>query len=255
MNNYLTIINNKLQNYKARILRKRPARLMNKNTIISFTFDDFPVSAYVNGGAILELYGMRATYYLSSGLMGKQTEVGEIANSDIIKDLISKQHEIGCHTYEHLDALNTTAKKYEESIIQNVNRINSLFSGITVQTFAYPRGGVTSRVKGLIEKRFSCCRGIHWGINWNVIDCNLLNSCHVYCETESSQAFLNIIKIIEIACRKKAWLILYTHDVRSDPSDFGCSVYLFEKMVQYINSCGAEVLPVYEVFNRYVKVQ
>ena len=38
--------------------------------VVSFTFDDFPRSAWSNGGAVLEEYDVRGTYYAAMGLAG-----------------------------------------------------------------------------------------------------------------------------------------------------------------------------------------
>ena len=40
----------------------RPAKIGWPGGVVSFTFDDFPRSAWVNGGAILEKYDRRGTY-------------------------------------------------------------------------------------------------------------------------------------------------------------------------------------------------
>ena len=44
---------------------------------VTFTFDDFPASALDIGGAILERYGLRGTYYAAPGLMGQESELGK----------------------------------------------------------------------------------------------------------------------------------------------------------------------------------
>src|SRR5215469_15892880 len=44
--------------------------------VVSFTFDDFPKSALATGGAILERYRARGTYYASLKLAGAETVLG-----------------------------------------------------------------------------------------------------------------------------------------------------------------------------------
>ena len=44
--------------------------------IVSFTFDDAPVTAFREGRGILKQFGARATYYVSLGLLDAETEVG-----------------------------------------------------------------------------------------------------------------------------------------------------------------------------------
>ncbi len=59
-------------------LYRRCVSLGNNGPIVSFTFDDFPRSAYTVGGAILEEFGARGTYYATAGLMNRSNELGEL---------------------------------------------------------------------------------------------------------------------------------------------------------------------------------
>src|SRR2546422_3297564 len=60
----------------ARFLFRRPFEINSKIPFVSFTFDDFPRSALLTGGAILKHFGLTGTYYASFGLMGKQAPTG-----------------------------------------------------------------------------------------------------------------------------------------------------------------------------------
>src|SRR2546429_5422660 len=42
----------------------------NRGPVVSFSFDDFPRTAYTVGGAILKRLEVRGTYYAAPGLMG-----------------------------------------------------------------------------------------------------------------------------------------------------------------------------------------
>ena len=46
---------------------------------------------------------------------------------------------------------------------------------------------------------------------------------------------------------KKAWLIFYTHDVRPQPSTWGCAPALFESVVSFAARSGSRILTVQEV--------
>ena len=59
-------------------LYRRTMPLGNAGPIVSFTFDDFPRSAYSVGGAMLEKFGARGTYYVTAGLMNVSNELGEL---------------------------------------------------------------------------------------------------------------------------------------------------------------------------------
>jgi len=80
---------------------RRPFLLRNDVPNISFTFDDFPRSALLTGGAILSRYGVRGSYYASLGLMGKQAPTGTIFVAEDLQRLLAQGHELGCHTFDH----------------------------------------------------------------------------------------------------------------------------------------------------------
>ena len=93
--------------------------LRNKVPLISFTFDDFPKSAAMVGAEILRKYNVQGTYYLSLGIIGQESPGGEICDVDTIKNLIEEKHEIGSHTYDHLNAYEYPVDTYEKSILTN----------------------------------------------------------------------------------------------------------------------------------------
>jgi len=53
-----------------RLTRAAPIRIDVPGGLVSFTFDDFPKSAALNGASILEKYQARRTFYGCLGMMG-----------------------------------------------------------------------------------------------------------------------------------------------------------------------------------------
>src|SRR5437870_5577238 len=93
--------------FAARAARKigwiaQPAQLDWPGGVASFTFDDFPKSALTVGGAILEKYEARATYYTAMQLAGTQNHLGPMFEVDDIAAAHRAGHEIACHTFSHL---------------------------------------------------------------------------------------------------------------------------------------------------------
>src|SRR6516164_7988877 len=64
--------------------------------IVSFTFDDAPVTAFREGRGILKQFGARATYFVSLGLLDAETEVGKIASADDLAHALRRVHGVGC---------------------------------------------------------------------------------------------------------------------------------------------------------------
>src|SRR5664280_979153 len=85
--------------------------------IISFTFDDFPRSAFLEAGSILRRYGILGTYYVSLGLMGKQSPLGPMFQAEDLKELVHLGHELGCHTFGHCHSWNTPPDVYDRATV------------------------------------------------------------------------------------------------------------------------------------------
>src|SRR5450631_1280171 len=89
------------QRKSARLLFRKPFLIRLQQPLISFTFDDFPRSALLVGGSILNNVGLAATYYASLGLIGKEAPSGQIFVADDLATLFDQGHELGCHTFAH----------------------------------------------------------------------------------------------------------------------------------------------------------
>ena len=61
--------------------------MYNTGPLVSFTFDDVPDSAFVNGAAVLERRGLRGTFYIASGICGSQDEHWRVIGEDQVRAL------------------------------------------------------------------------------------------------------------------------------------------------------------------------
>ena len=113
------------QRKAAGLVFRRPFLVSPHRPLISFTFDDFPRSALLAGGAILNRAGLSGTYYASLGLMGKKTPSGQIFVADDLKTLFEQGHELGCHTFSHCDSWETETSVFEKSILENRKALNT----------------------------------------------------------------------------------------------------------------------------------
>ena len=216
--------------------------LANKVPLISFTFDDFPKSAAIKGADILRRYNVKGTYYVSLGIIGQESPVGEICDLDTIKELIEEKHEIGSHTYDHIDAYNYQASTYEKSILKNEQSYKDFFfNSDGFQNFSYPLGYVSTKAKRITEKYFRCSRTSYHGINFGEVDLNMLKAYPVYGNGEN----ISLLKaIIDRNINKNGWLIFYTHDVDENPSSYGCSPKYLEDVINFSSNSGAKLVTV-----------
>src|SRR5580765_796642 len=118
-----------VQRTAARSLFTRPVTVGGPQPIISFTFDDFPRSALRTGGAILERFELRGTYYASFGLMGPTGPTGEIFVPEDVSALVARGHELGCHTFAHCHSWETRTREFERSILENQAALETLVEG------------------------------------------------------------------------------------------------------------------------------
>lgn len=221
---------------------RRSARLGSGGPIVSFTFDDFPRTAYLAGGPILERFEARGTYYTAAGLMNVSNEQGEHFRSEDIDSLLERGHELGSHTFSHISCRSVSYAEFCEDVNRGAVAIEKA-SGLSSPNFAYPFGAVTLQAKRKLGRELSSARGIIAGFNGPEIDLNLLRANGLYGDVERARQAEDLIT--ENA-KRRTWLIFYTHDVRPNPSAFGCTPALLEAAVSSAARSGCRILTVRE---------
>jgi peptidoglycan/xylan/chitin deacetylase (PgdA/CDA1 family) len=252
---YLTRAQRRLAVEAVRVLFSRRLAVRIALPLISFTFDDFPRSAFLEAGSILRRYGALGTYYASLGLMGKQSHLGPMYEAEDLKELVRLGHELGCHTFGHCHSWNTPPDVYERAILENQQALTEVLPGASFQTFAYPHSAPRLAVKKVAGRYFRCCRGgglkagryLHrhaaggQTFNWGVTDLNYLCAFFMEKSRDNPEA---VKSLIDQNARARGWLIFATHDVCADPSPFGCTPDFFKQVVQWSLESGARILPV-----------
>ena len=229
------------QRASAGFLFRRPLAIKSPTPLISFTFDDFPRSALLTGGAILNGFGLAGTYFASFGLMGKQAPTGTIFVRDDLKTLVGQGHEIGCHTFAHCHSWNTASAVFEDSVVANRRALNELLPGASFRTFSYPVSPPRPTTKRNTARHFSGCRGGGQTFNAGIADLNYLAAYFL----EKSRGNREAVKqLIQENRQARGWLILATHDVCESPTPFGCTPGFFEDIVRSAVESGARILPV-----------
>jgi peptidoglycan/xylan/chitin deacetylase (PgdA/CDA1 family) len=221
----------------------RPTKVNWPSGVVSFTFDDFPRSARVNGGAILEKYDSRGTYYTAMGLAGTANNLGPMFELDDLQAAHASGHEIACHTYTHRDCARTSPTDIAAEIEKNTAALSRALNGAAATNFAYPFGGVSLAAKRALAGRFMSCRGTGRGVNRGTVDLADLFSTSLYNRNFDRE---RLCQLIDDAQAGAGWLIFYTHDVADEPSPFGCTPSQFQTIVAYAAE-NVTVLPVRDV--------
>ncbi len=224
-------------------LARRPLVMCNAEPLVSFTFDDFPRSALLQGGTILRAHGFSGTFFASFGLTGRVTPTGEIFGRDDLAELVAQKHELGCHTFDHCHSWDTAPVDFEASIVRNHLTIEKYLTKLEVKTCSYPISCPRPAIKRRTERYFSCCRGGGQTFNSGTLDLNHLKAFFI---EQSTDNFGAIERLIDDNARQMGWLIFATHDISDSPTRFGCTPTLFEKIVRCVVTSGARTLPVYE---------
>jgi peptidoglycan/xylan/chitin deacetylase (PgdA/CDA1 family) len=228
-------------------LGRRELQLFEARLMVSFTFDDFPLSALHTGGAILKCHGFRGTYYAATGLLGTANHLGQHFAASDLETLLNDGHELGSHTFAHASCRALALPEFEAEVIKGKQVIERIAGAGKPHHFAYPYGEVTLRAKRRIGAHCASCRGIFPGINTSPVDLNLLRANSLYSSTFSADA---VSRLLELTERLRGWLIFYTHDVAERPSRYGCTPAQLEHVVKLVERAGAAVFTVGEAVAR-----
>lgn len=220
---------------------KKRAFLDPQLAIVSFTFDDAPLSAFMNGGAILEACGFRGTYYVSSGMVGNATEVGKLADFETIAEFHKRGHEIANHSYSHINCEQSGPIRMLKNIRRNANELHAVIT----RNFSYPYGAANASSRCVARLCTSSARGISHGINKGTVDLMNLRAVRVY----NRFGIDKCLELISECAKSGGWLIFYTHDVGDAPSDYGCTSDRFTELVQAVSLRKMLVLTVNDALN------
>lgn len=218
----------KLRRRIARVVTTKPARLENlSRPLLTISFDDAPVSAAENGAAVLGKYGGKGTYFISAGLCGQESHLGRYTTPEEIKALAVMGHEIACHTFTHLDCGRAPVPEIEANIARNQAALCDM--GVTAsRTFAYPYGDVSPAGKRVLNDRYLAARALHHGLITSGSDLNQAPAVGIEGANGEQIAYDWMAKA---ARTPSSWLVLYTHDVRDHPSDWGCTPAVLDRIL------------------------
>jgi peptidoglycan/xylan/chitin deacetylase (PgdA/CDA1 family) len=228
------------QRQAAATLFKRPLPLAGSGALISFTFDDFPKSALLTGGQILNRHGVAGTYYASFGLMGREAPTGRIFDAADLDILIKQGHELGCHTFSHCHAWRTSTSEFERAVVDNRHALQQLLPGAEFRSFSYPISPPWPLTKARMARHFSSSRGGGQVPNVGYADLDHLRAYFL----EKSPDVETVRNVIDRNREVAGWLVLATHDVAERPTPFGCTPAFFEAVVRYAVESGARIVPV-----------
>jgi len=218
----------------------KPAIRLDQGPMCSFTFDDCPRSALDNAGAALESHGLSGTFFVGAGVSGEDVDpLDPLMVGDDFVRARAAGHEIGCHTFSHPHMPLLKRSEMESEFQRNWDEVRKADPDLQMTSFAYPFGEVSFSAKRAASAWFSVARGVRPGLNRRIVDLSELRS-YSLCDQTFDQAELGTL--VREAARKRAWLVFTCHDVREDPSEWGCTPEQFEFVLNEVLRSGVPVL-------------
>jgi peptidoglycan/xylan/chitin deacetylase (PgdA/CDA1 family) len=231
----------KLRRRLVRLVERRPARLKLQRPMVSFTFDDAPATATCAGARALEGRGVRGTYYICAGLAGAEGPSGRYATREAVMAAQAAGHEIGCHTYSHLDCGVAPRALIEDDVDRNQAALAD-WGAKPPTSFAYPYGDVSLAAKTVLSGRYQVLRALNAGLVEDGADLNQAPAVGI----EGADGERTARAWLDRAIRRKAWLILYSHDVTDQPTDWGCTPDALGRLIDAALAGGCDVVTVAE---------
>ncbi|HEV7322809.1 MAG TPA: polysaccharide deacetylase family protein [Ensifer sp.] len=215
--------------------------------LVSFTFDDVPDSALLNGAAILESHGVRGTFYIAGGLSGRVESDRTLISPEGCAELAGRGHEIGCHTYAHEKIRRLGSAGLAADLDRNAGYLKQSGVDATTTNFAFPYNAAWPLARRELGRRYRTCRAAGESINRTSVDPLMLKAVEIRQPEAEAKALTGWIDDV---VGRPGWLVFFTHDIAARPTPYGCTPETFEHLVGYAVAKGCVVLPVERVLDR-----
>ena len=226
-------------------IRATPWQIMQVPTrepVVSFTFDDVPDSALKVGATILEAHGVRGTFYIAGGLESRVEPDRTLIDAAGCKELATRGHEIGCHTYGHHNLRHVDQVFLAADLSRNERYLDAIDPRRgRLRNFAYPYNSGSVRKRAVLAGAFRTCRAGGDAINRGPTDPAFLRAIEIR-QPEAHASGLT--HWIDTLIANPGWLIFFTHDISPTPTPYGCTPVTFDRLVGRAVRNGCRVLSI-----------
>jgi len=122
-----------------------PAPAAPQPTIVSLTFDDGDADNF-ESAAVLKQDGLKATWYIPSGLVGTPGYM----TWEQLERLSADGHEIGGHSLEHINIDGLDSAELRRQVCDDRLALQS--RGFAALSFAYPYGGYDDAARNMVQE-------------------------------------------------------------------------------------------------------
>lgn len=209
--------------------------------LLSITFDDGHDSQIKNALPLLEKNKFPATFYISTGLLGKPGYM----NDDQIKQLVAGGHHIGAHTISHPHLPTLSDADQEKELSESQKYLKEKF-GVGAQDFASPYGDVNDQVMQKVIARYRSHRNVLPGFNYrDNFDAYGVGVQNVLLTTTEA----DVRAWIDAAIANKSWLVLVYHQIDNGGDAYSATPENFEKHIDTIAKSEINVVTFDKAFD------
>ena len=220
--------------------------LRNRVPILTLAFDDIPDSAASAGAPLLEDAGVRGTFYVSSGLMGRETALWRHADAAAVAGLSARGHEIGLHSHDHVPVAHLGPRGFSEDLVRGRAELARLLPGVRLDNYALPFGFAAPYHRPCLARQTRSCRTTHPGINAGTADPYRILS-HSLGEGRREHGYIEAL--LDEAVAAIGWLVLTMHDVAPQPSPYGCTGDILSLAIAGARTRGMDILTMSDALN------
>ncbi len=234
-------INRRLTQWKAVApMPKTPDR-----PLVSFAFDDFPISAVDNGVPVLDEFDAKGTFYACTGLTGRATRLGNMFTAETLRDLYEAEHDIAAYSHSHIDCSVANSRTIQVDLTKNLVALRDYTDAGAPHHFAWPFGETKTDVKQSLKEQLATARGTLPGINRKGSD---LMQLRAYGITPDEWTVECAEQAIEKVAKVNGWVIIYTHDVQNRPSPLGMTPATLRYLANLAQDNGVDIVSVSEAY-------
>jgi peptidoglycan/xylan/chitin deacetylase (PgdA/CDA1 family) len=204
-----------------------PTAPVPRDTIVSITFDDGNADNLA-AAEVLDQFGLRATWYIPSGLVGTPGYM----TWNQLQSLQAAGHEIGGHSLEHtrLDGLSTEALRHQVCD----DRLALQARGFKSPSFAYPFGAYDPAAKQMVQEcGYLSARTI--GVGPDSIPPFDPFELRAYPYIVNDTSFSKLQRYVSgVRTDGGGWLVLIFHHVCDDCDFFAASPAVWQRFIPWL---------------------
>lgn len=213
---------------------------------IALTFDDYSIDNWHQYLPLLDSFGVKATFYISSYHKLSRGQKMEL------RDLQSHGHEIAFHTTNHYDMVDCLSHMRAKDLIdceiyQDLRKMNH--DGFYPRTFAYPYGSHNEFLDQELGKIFKSVRALNGSNDYARSFTRGTDNKVLYAEgIDNNQRSLDKINyLIDCAYRNRNCLVLVAHHIEKANSKFQVSYQKLKSILEKSKSLEMRFYTISEI--------